>query len=85
MARHMLRHPAHAVLTLFVRITLVFFVMRMPPDAPPAGRNAAPTAPEAMSAQYGLDTPLPASPAPRARDWGASAHETSDPLLPVED
>ena len=59
MARYIIKRLIYAVLTLFVLITLVFFMMRMLPGDPFLGEKAiSPTALANMNAKYGLDKPV---------------------------
>ena len=59
MARYIIKRLVYAVLTLFVLITLVFFMMRMLPGDPFLGEKAiSPTALANMNAKYGLDKPV---------------------------
>lgn len=57
--RYILKRVVYAVLTLFVLITLVFFMMRMLPGDPFLGEKAiSATALANMNAKYGLDKPV---------------------------
>ena len=59
MARYITKRLVYSVLTLFVLITLVFFMMRMLPGDPFLGEKAiSPTALANMNAKYGLDKPV---------------------------
>ena len=59
MARYIIKRLIYAILTLFVLITLVFFMMRMLPGDPFLGEKAiSPTALANMNAKYGLDKPV---------------------------
>ena len=57
--RYIIKRVVYAVLTLFVLITLVFFMMRMLPGDPFLGDKAiSETAMANMNAKYGLDKPV---------------------------
>ena len=59
MTRYILKRVGYAVLTLFVLITLTFFMMRMLPGDPFLGDKAVTgTVLENMKAKYGLDQPV---------------------------
>ena len=59
MARYIIKRVAYAVLTLFVLISLTFFMMRMLPGDPFLGDKAvSPTILANMQAKYGLDKPV---------------------------
>ena len=59
MFRYIIKRVVYAVLTLFVLITLVFFMMRMLPGDPFLGDKAiSETAMANMNAKYGLDKPV---------------------------
>lgn len=59
MFRYVLKRVVYAVLTLFLLITLVFFMMRMLPGDPFLGeKSVSATALANMTAKYGLDKPL---------------------------
>ncbi len=59
MIRYILKRLAYAFLTLFLLITLTFFMMRMLPGDPFIGDKAvSPTTLANMNAKYGLDQPL---------------------------
>ena len=59
MLRYFLKRVAYAVLTLFLLITLTFFMMRLLPGAPFTGDKAiSETAMANMEAKYGLDKPV---------------------------
>ena len=59
MVRYIVKRLAYAVLTLFVLITLTFFMMRMLPGDPFIGDKAvSPTTLANMNAKYGLDQPV---------------------------
>ena len=59
MARYIIKRLIYAILTLFVLITLVFFMMRMLPGDPFLGEKAiSATALANMNAKYGLDKPV---------------------------
>ena len=59
MIRYIVKRLAYAVLTLFVLITLTFFMMRMLPGDPFIGDKAvSPTTLANMNAKYGLDQPV---------------------------
>ena len=59
MARYIVKRVIYALLTLFVLITLVFFMMRMLPGDPFLGDKAiSATAMANMNAKYGLDKPV---------------------------
>ena len=56
MARYVIKRLVYSVLTLFVLITLVFFMMRLLPGDPFLGEKAiSATALANMNAKYGLD------------------------------
>ena len=57
--RYIVKRLAYAVLTLFVLITLTFFMMRMLPGDPFIGdKTVSPTTLANMNAKYGLDQPV---------------------------
>ena len=59
MARYVIKRVVYALLTLFVLITLVFFLMRLLPGDPFIGDKVLPEATMAsLNAKYGLDKPL---------------------------
>lgn len=59
MFRYIVKRIVYALLTLFVLITLVFFMMRMLPGDPFLGeKTVSATALANMTAKYGLDKPL---------------------------
>ena len=59
MLRYTLKRLGYAVLTLFVLITLTFFMMRMLPGDPFLGdKTVTGAALENMKAKYGLDKPV---------------------------
>ena len=59
MLRYFLKRVAYAVLTLFLLITLTFFMMRLLPGDPFTGDKAiSDTAMANMEAKYGLDKPV---------------------------
>lgn len=59
MLRYFLKRVAYAVLTLFLLITLTFFMMRLLPGDPFTGDKAiSETAMANMEAKYGLDKPV---------------------------
>ena len=59
MARYVIKRLVYSVLTLFVLITLVFFMMRLLPGDPFLGEKAiSATALANMNAKYGLDKPV---------------------------
>ena len=59
MTRYIVKRVVYALLTLFVLITLVFFLMRLLPGDPFVGDKALPEATMAnLNAKYGLDKPL---------------------------
>ena len=59
MARYVIKRLAYAVLTLFVLISLTFFMMRLLPGDPFLGdKTVSPTTLANMNAKYGLDKPL---------------------------
>ena len=59
MARYIVKRLVYAVLTLFVLVTFVFFMMRMLPGDPFLGEKAiSATALANMNAKYGLDKPV---------------------------
>ena len=59
LARYIIKRLVYAILTLFVLIPLVFFMMRMLPGDPFLGEKAiSPAATEALMAKYGMDKPL---------------------------
>ena len=58
MLRYIVKRIAYAILTLFVLITLTFFMMRLVPGEPFTGDKAIkPAVMENMMAKYGLDKP----------------------------
>ena len=58
MLRYIVKRIAYAILTLFVLITLTFFMMRLLPGEPFTGDKAIkPAVMENMMAKYGLDKP----------------------------
>ena len=59
MIRYIIKRLVYAVLTLFVLISLTFFMMRMLPGAPFIGdKTVSATAMANMNAKYGLDKPV---------------------------
>ena len=59
MLRYIIKRLAYAVLTLFVLISLTFFMMRMLPGDPFLGdKTVSPTTLANMNAKYGLDKPV---------------------------
>ena len=59
MIRYIIKRLVYAVLTLFVLISLTFFMMRMLPGDPFTGEKQLPAAQmEALYAKYGLDKPV---------------------------
>ena len=59
MIRYIIKRLVYAVLTLFVLISLTFFMMRMLPDDPFIGdKTVSATAMANMNAKYGLDKPV---------------------------
>lgn len=59
MARYIIKRVVYAMLTLFVLISLVFFMMRLLPGDPFVGDKALPeTVMANLNAKYGLDKPL---------------------------
>ena len=59
MIRYIIKRLVYAVLTLFVLISLTFFMMRMPPGDPFIGdKTVSATAMANMNAKYGLDKPV---------------------------
>ncbi|MBR0387104.1 MAG: ABC transporter permease, partial [Clostridia bacterium] len=59
MARYIIKRVAYAVLTLFVLISLTFFMMRMLPGDPFLGdKTMSATTLANMNAKYGLDQPV---------------------------
>ena len=59
MARYVIKRLAYAVLTLFVLISLTFFMMRLLPGDPFLGdKTVSPTTLANMNAKYGLDKPV---------------------------
>ena len=59
MARYIIKRVAYAVLTLFVLISLTFFMMRMLPGDPFLGdKTVSATTLANMNAKYGLDQPV---------------------------
>ncbi len=59
MTRYIIKRLAYALLTLFLLITLTFFMMRMLPGDPFIGdKTVSPTTMANMNAKYGLDQPL---------------------------
>ena len=59
MARYVVKRVVYALLTLFMLITLVFFLMRLLPGDPFVGDKVLPEATMAsLNAKYGLDKPL---------------------------
>ena len=59
MIRYIIKRLVYAVLTLFVLISLTFFMMRMLPGAPLIGdKTVSATAMANMNAKYGLDKPV---------------------------
>ena len=59
MLRYVVKRVVYAILTLFVLITLTFFMMRMLPGDPFIGDKAiSQTAMDNMNAKYGLDKPV---------------------------
>ena len=59
MIRYIIKRLVYAVLTLFVLISLTFFMMRMLPGDPFIGdKTVSATAMANMNAKYGLDKPV---------------------------
>lgn len=59
MAKYILKRVGYAVLTLFVLVTLTFFMMRWLPGDPFTGeKQLPPKTMEALNAKYGLDKPV---------------------------
>lgn len=59
MVKYVLKRVAYAIVTLFVLITLTFFLQRMLPGDPFVGEKNLPDATmEALYAKYGLDKPV---------------------------
>ena len=59
MIRYIIKRLVYAVLTLFVLISLTFFMMRMLPGNPFIGdKTVSATAMANMNAKYGLDKPV---------------------------
>ena len=57
--RYIIKRIAYAILTLFVLLTLTFFMMRLVPGEPFTGDKAiSPAVMENMMAKYGLDKPM---------------------------
>ncbi|NBK78986.1 ABC transporter permease [bacterium D16-76] len=60
MAKYILKRVGYAVVTLFVLVTLTFFMMRMLPGDPFTGEKQLPEKTmAALNAKYGLDKPEP--------------------------
>lgn len=59
MLKYVLKRAVAAVLTLFVVITLTFFLMNAIPGGPFNNERATEKTMEAMNAKYGLDQPIP--------------------------
>jgi oligopeptide transport system permease protein len=56
--KYIFKRIIYAILTLFVLITLTFFMMRMLPGDPFIGQKALPQETiDALNAKYGLDKP----------------------------
>lgn len=59
MVKYILKRLGYSVVTLFVLVTLTFFMMRMLPGDPFLGEKVLPEATmEALNAKYGLDKPV---------------------------
>ncbi len=59
MAKYILKRIGYSIVTLFVLITLTFFMMRLLPGDPFTGEKQLPEKTmEALNAKYGLDKPL---------------------------